>query len=556
MSRITPVVAGIAGGALALGLLAMPALATPRTAAADKTTAAEAARVDRVPTPKLDWTACQVEGVQCATVSLPLDYDKPTGTKVSVAVARRMAADPAHRIGSLFINPGGPGGSATRMVNNTPKWLSKSILDRFDIVGFDPRGIAKSQQVRCFKTPAAQQKGLGALSLVFPEGAKEEKAYIASARTVGAACASTGRPLTASVSTAEVARDMDVLRRAVGDDKLSYLGFSYGTALGQYYANMFPDRMRAIVVDGVINPVSWVGDPKKPSEQDSRLESADGAYEAFMEIMIRCQHSEQCVLGKHAKRTFAAVVAKTKKSPVSIVRADGTTDAITYASMIGELMGYLYEPKGFTDAVDLIQRVVKGKPVKAVPKPAPATGPYDNGLEAGLAVTCSDGVHPKDAGEFSKLMVATEKRAPYFGKVWGWQTAVCASKTWKAQDKLRYMGPFNRKTAAPVMFVGDYWDPATNFNDAVSSAKLNNGYLIRSDSWGHTAYGTSKCVTDGVDNYLLTLTKPGAAICVGDVQPFAPVAPTARTERADGGAALAPGAALQLPPVVNPWSVG
>ncbi len=253
--------AGLAGALLA-GTAVAPAAAAPTSIGgaivAHRTSIAERLRVDRVPTPELDWYRCYGYA-ECATVDLPLDYDKPHGATTEIAVLRVKARDQKHRIGSLFVNPGGPGGSGTDIALAAPYFLGDELLDRFDVVGIDPRGVAASEQVKCFKSVKDQTRAYEGLNVAFPYTRDEEKAFVASAIAVGTACSTTGRPLSGAMSTAEVARDMDVLRRAVGDKKLTYLGFSYGSVLGQYYANMFPDRVRAVVIDGVLDATAWFG---------------------------------------------------------------------------------------------------------------------------------------------------------------------------------------------------------------------------------------------------------------------------------------------------------
>ncbi|MFD0539044.1 alpha/beta fold hydrolase [Actinomadura luteofluorescens] len=265
-------------GAALVPALTVTALAGP----GDTTSPVEKARADRVPTPKLDWYKCY-DTAECATVRLPLDYDDPKGATTEIAVLRVRARNAKKRIGSLFVNPGGPGGQGTAIAYQAPYFLGKDVLDRFDIVGFDPRGIGFSSNVACFKSTKDQTLALAGMNVAFPVGAKQEAAYVKSAKAVGKGCSTTGKKLAGAMSTAEAARDMDVLRRAVGDKKLSYLGFSYGTAIGQYYANMFPDRLRAVVVDGVINPVSWAHpqdrepDPGRPAAvRRRRLQGAAG----------------------------------------------------------------------------------------------------------------------------------------------------------------------------------------------------------------------------------------------------------------------------------------
>src|ERR1700753_485302 len=274
--------AGVAGLVLA-GTFVVP---SPATAAGSptvaggfaRTSSVERRRVDSVPTPELRWYSCY-QWAQCATAEVPLDYDRPNGAKVTLALLRVKARDQKHKIGSLFVNPGGPGASGVSLALAAPYFMSDALLDRFDIVGMDPRGIGFSDPVNCFGDPGRQQPVLAELNTGFPYGKKEEKAFLKATAKQGRACSTGGRDLAGSMSTAEVARDLDVMRRAVGDSKLTYLGFSYGTALGQYYANMFPDRFRAVVVDGVIDPKAWVGSTATSGQiQDDRLHSADGAW--------------------------------------------------------------------------------------------------------------------------------------------------------------------------------------------------------------------------------------------------------------------------------------
>jgi len=218
-----------------------------------------------------------------------MDYDKPLGAATEVSVLRVKARNQKAKLGSLFVNPGGPGGSGAAFAYFSPQFLGTKLLDRFDIVGLDPRGTNFSDQVKCFTSNATQNKALAGMNVAFPDTASQEKAYVASSRAFGKACSTTGRPLSASMSTAEVARDMDVLRRAVGDKKLSYLGFSYGTYLGQVYANMYPERVRAVAIDGVLDPVAWAGTPATAGiPQTARIKSGEGAAKALHEILVRC----------------------------------------------------------------------------------------------------------------------------------------------------------------------------------------------------------------------------------------------------------------------------
>jgi pimeloyl-ACP methyl ester carboxylesterase len=521
----------------------------------DETTKVEAKRVDSVPTPKLNWYKCY-DYAQCATVKLPMDYDQPRGAKTEVALLRVKASDQKHRIGSLFVNPGGPGGSATQFALESVDLLDESVTSRFDIVGIDPRGTNFSDNVTCFANPAAQAPVLDALTgIAFPYTKKQEASVVAASRTLGKACSTTGKPLSASMSTAEVARDMDVLRRAVGDAKLSYLGFSYGTYLGQVYANLFPDRTRAIAIDGVIDPIAWAGTPataKQPSSD--RTHSADGATKALHEILLRCDRAggELCAFAPGNPVTnFDLVANRLKAHPLVFEDPwEGVSVTFSYADMIGTTLDDLY----YTDGSDEIAAMMADLIILTEPPAANAGAkkiaarklaakdfaariaakektaaagkrlgfPYDNAIEAFTSVLCTDGLNPTDAAAWPAAAAAADKRAKYFGRLWTWSSSPCAANTWTAHDEDAYRGAFTHKTISPVLVVGNYWDPATNYAGAAKVAGLlPNSGLLSSNSWGHTAYGTSECVNNAVNSFLLKVNLPArGTVCVGESQPF------------------------------------
>jgi pimeloyl-ACP methyl ester carboxylesterase len=578
-------------GAVVAATFSVPANAAPTATPSaiawaksyDKTSAKEKKRVDSVKTPKLGWYKCY-ETAECATVRLPLDYDKPKGATTEIAVLRVKARNQKAKIGSLFVNPGGPGGSGTEMAMGAPYYLGDEMLDKFDVVGFDPRGIAFSDNIKCFKSTKDQTLAYAGLNVAFPWGKKQEAAYVKSAKAVGKGCSTTGKALAGAMSTAEVARDMDVLRRAVGDKKLTYLGFSYGTALGQYYANMFPDRVRSVVVDGVIDPISWVGTSKTQNTiQDDRMRSSDGAYKALIEILKRCDKAgdKYCEFSDgNPVANFEKMAASLRIKPVVVSDPEFGDFTITYADFVGSVLGALYGPYaggavaslsaelwGYLYGTPAEKAGAKAALVKRVKQARAKPGrdfPYDSFLEGFSGVMCTDGLHPKDASSWPAAVVKSDKRAPYFGRAWSWGSAPCARNTWTVKDEDAYKGPFTKRTIAPILVVGSYWDPATNYKEAVSSAKLlPNSRLLSSTNWGHTAYGTSACVTSAIDAYLLRGTLPAKGkVCEGDLQPFTeplPVDPEVSDVDANrvpssiselaAKAIPAKGAAKQLPPV-------
>ncbi|HEX8509830.1 MAG TPA: alpha/beta hydrolase [Propionibacteriaceae bacterium] len=551
-------------GAVAMALVATPALLSVAPPAAAKTTATrtragEAKRVDSVPAPKLSWYACYGYA-QCATAQLPLDYDLPRGATVEVALVRVRARDQKHRIGSLFVNPGGPGGSGTQLARFAPYAFSPAILDRFDIVGFDPRGTNYSQPVACFDSGAQQTPVLADLTFrPFPITATEEQRYVRGSQALGRACSGAARPLAAAMSTAEVARDMEVLRRSVGDKQLNYLGFSYGSYLGQVYANLFPNRFRSMVIDGVLDPVAWAGTSASASRpQTDRILSADGAARALRELLVLCDRAggARCSFASgDPVANFDLIAQRLKKVPLVAEDPDtGEEQKLGYAELISMVMDSLYYPDGYAEIEEYLTAlmILTEPPAKRAATLRPAVRqaamtrltaaqrraglrhqqplgsvrrfgfPYDNTEEAYASITCTDSLNPRSASSWSAAAAAADRRAKYFGRLWAWASAPCASGTWTAKDEDAYRGPFNRRTLAPVLVVGSTRDPATNYSGAVrAAALLPNSRLLTSTNWGHTAYGTSECATNAIDNYLLKGTLPAKGKrCNGDIEPF------------------------------------
>ncbi|MFG1604070.1 alpha/beta fold hydrolase [Actinoplanes sp. NPDC049265] len=515
----------VAGGAV-------PASAKPTSY--DRTSALEARRVDRVRA-RLDWTPC-FDIAECATATVPLDYDQPDGATTQLAVLRVKARDQAHKIGSLFVNPGGPGGSATSMALAAGSALDGEVRDRFDVVGVDPRGIAMSQNVRCWKSTAEQEAALRGAEVAFPVGPAEERAYLGAVARLGRACSTTGRPLSGSMSTAEVARDMDVIRRAVGDPALTYLGFSYGTALGQYYANLFPDRTRAIVVDGVIDPEAWTGvRTGRYQVLDERMNSAGGAERALGEILRRCDAAgeDYCAFAAgDPRRNWKAITDRLRREPV-VFDGPGGPVTITYAMFLATAVGMMYDTEagalvtGFAAEVRALQRdpsdAAAGKALLSRVK-ARSDDPadYDNGPEAGTSVFCTDGIVPADPRTWVGAAARAERRSPNAGRYWSWVSAPCARDTWTVHDEDSYLGPFTKRTRAPLFYLGSFWDPATNYDASVSASRRQPGArLLSANNWGHTGYLTSPCTTTTVDEYLLRGTLPArGATCTDAKQPF------------------------------------
>jgi pimeloyl-ACP methyl ester carboxylesterase len=543
--------------ALALTGLACTASRPPEAARATSARAVTAAGhagpvwarlADRVPAPDLRWRACRKTD-QCAAAELPLDYHHPHGAKIKVALLRIRAADPRHRLGTIFVNPGGPGDSARDFAALLPQAVPRVILDRFDIVGVDPRGVGGSTPLRCFATKAAQVRTLAPFSPdSFPYTPAQQRAWIGAARALGRACSTTGRKIASAMSTTDDALDMDVLRRAVGDRQLTYFGESYGSYLGLVYANMFPGRVRALVIDGIVAPRALVGTPGTAGVPVfDRLGSAAASYRALHELLELCQRAgrSRCSFASaDTPARFARLAAGLRARPLRLAAPGIKTTTFTYANLIVDTEHWLHDPSGyrglFAEITDLARLTAPGgggsgraalvRALLRLRAQLQAPPGYDTLLQAESGVLCTDGLHGTNAGSWPAAAAAAGRRARYFGAYYAWLTVQCARDTWTAQDHDVYRGPFDRRTAAPVLVIGDRWDPATSYYSAVRVARLlPSSRLISSDSWGHEAAGTSSCVDNAIWGYLLRPLAPAPKVrhCRGDVQPFAP-APSGR----------------------------
>src|SRR5215468_6277217 len=353
-----------------------PAHTLAAAASAHTLTAAAAARLaDRVPTPVLRWTACR-KADQCATAELPLDYNDPRGAKVKVALLRIRAKDPRDRLGTVFVNPGGPGDSARDWAALLPQALPKVILDRFDVVGADPRGVGGSTRIRCFATKAEKLRTLAPFTATpFPGTPAQQRSWIGAAQALGRACSTMGRPIAPAMDTTQDALDMDVLRRAVGDRKLTYFGESYGSYLGLVYANMFPGRVRAVAIDGIVGPQALAGTPATADVPlFDRMGSAAASYRALHELLELCQRAgrSRCSFADaNTPARFAALAARLRAHPLRLAAPGVKATTFTYPKLITYTEQWLHLPSGyrglFADLTDLARLTGPGGGGPAAP---------------------------------------------------------------------------------------------------------------------------------------------------------------------------------------------
>ncbi|GAA5143024.1 alpha/beta hydrolase [Nocardioides marinquilinus] len=515
---------------------------TPAAAAAPRSTAAER-QVARVATPRLRWERCGqglppnlAKRLTCATPKVPLDYDRPRGAPTQLFVARLRAEQPARRIGTLFVNPGGPGGSAAGAILDFASALGPRVRARFDVVGVDPRGVGGSGITAC-----SGKVGFPPRLAQYPLNREQATSRIRFDDRVRRACAQKRTPLVDHASTADVARDMDLIRRAVGDPKLTYYGVSYGSYLGATYARLFPNKVRALVVDAVLDPVAWsTGNPTTQGAKTpftTRLRSGYGAYEALTAAWTECDRvgKKRCALAGDALGKWKRVLRAAKQGRLG----DGN-GSLAYQDVVGIALGSLYSRFGIPSLASFVadlnagldrsartgQRRVLVSESKQYPKllkmrrelerrglytapivSAPARRPATTDVLFN-AVTCSDSVNPRDPYAWERAAKEQDRTAPWFGRLWTWSSSPCARQGIGSSDDA-FQGPWRTGTSTPLLVVGNTHDPATPISGARKvNTRFRDSVLLTWDGWGHAAIGQGGCVTSLTGTYLVTQQLP------------------------------------------------
>ncbi|WP_326783097.1 alpha/beta hydrolase [Streptomyces sp. NBC_00151] len=496
-----------------------------------------------VPAPQLDWKPCvQGSPFDCATAKVPLDYDAPGGRTIELAVVKRKATGPGQRIGTLFFNPGGPGGPGTVQMPQNYESFPRELRERFDIVSWDPRGIGNSTAVNCFASPEEAADWHASKAAGFPVGEKERAAFTAAYEELGRRCEQRAPELLRHVSTAENARDLDQLRKAVGDQQLTYYGISYGTYLGATYANLFPGRVRAMIFDANWDPQAWTNNasdeaPRTTSFQ--RLGSGRSAAETVNRFLALCGSTTtaRCAFSagspKATQDKYDQLLQRLRKEPVG---------PWTYAGTVAGVVNSLYDIQlGGTELAGRLQDLWQGRVPEPSPLPPPPPVPNPNpylGEEQSTAVFCGDSPNPRDPGVYHTLAEAAAVRAGDTGRYWIWASAGCAS--WPAVAEDRYRGPWNKPTANPILVVGNTYDPSTPLSAAQAMAKeLANARLLTHDAVGHTALlNPSSCVNAYTSRYLIdSALPPTGTMCRQDAPPFAAPKPRGGVDTGGGGLA-------------------
>jgi pimeloyl-ACP methyl ester carboxylesterase len=496
----------------ALSLLAGPAVGAP--AGAGPTAEAATARIA--------WKACG-DRLQCARVQVPLDWSRPGGPTITLSVIRHPASRPDQRIGSMFFNPGGPGSSGVEEVRRSADLLDQTGQGRFDVVSWDPRGTGASTRVRCFADPAARERFWGDLPLV-PTTVAAQTNYQRKAVEYGRRCAQASGDLLKYISAADTVRDMDHLRRLVGDRQLTYYGWSYGTVLGQTYANMFPRRVRAMILDGLLDPR-----PFTTSIQAAIGRGLVGTDLTFREFQRLCELAgpERCALAGKGSSVRARVKGLIRRLQRGSIPAPSARPAgrLTYSDLLATLFVWTPGPATWPTMAEALNQAADGDG-SAVKELANQLPPIAHAaIVPAAALQCADKPPPTVGSEAWPEVIPRFARANFaLGPTNGWWLwAPCA--TWPVESPNRYAGPWNATTPNPVLVVGTRADPRTPYPGARAVAGLlGNAVLLTHDGYGHTTtVDRSACVIARMGDYLTGLTTPPpGTVCPSDRQPFDP----------------------------------
>jgi pimeloyl-ACP methyl ester carboxylesterase len=496
---------------------------------------ASAAALPAAVSDSIAWKPClepAQEGFDCATVQVPLDHSRPRDAQIRLALIRHRATNPGSRVDTLFYEPGGPGVPGTAFLPAVAfDGFPAAVRARFDIVSWDPRGVGASTAVQCFASKDAEERFFAGSPTRnvdgFPVGPDQMTTWIDRYRQLGAHCESRNGRLLRHVSTVDTVRDLDLLRRLVGSSKLNFLGTSYGTFVGAVYANLFPGRVRTMVLDGVIDPIAW-SHPQRAQNGGRFLpgglrfrsdEETAKTLAAFLDLCGR-QDAARCAFSagspQATREKFTELLAR--------LPVDATAGRTSYAQAVSATVRDLYVLSSWEGrAVDL-QRLWEEGP-SAPGRQAAAAGERAgsetySGEEQEMAIACGEVPSP-GASDFPEIDAFAQQRSGVVGPYWTWDYEPCS--TWPVRSADRYAGPWNHRTANPVLVIGNTFDPATPLRGAqVMARELARARLLTMDGYGHTALlNPSSCVNRHVARYFINATLPPRGTrCQQDDRPF------------------------------------
>lgn len=447
----------------------------------------------------IEWTSCA--DFECATAEVPVSYADPAAGSIELAV-KRAPATSGEAIGSLLINPGGPGASGVDLVDSVVTTFGEGVLAQYDVVGFDPRGVAASNPVIC--QDDAPKDALLARDFDYSTDAGIAEARAAYA-AMGAACETNTGALLGHVDTVSAAKDMDVLRAALGDEALTYLGYSYGSALGATYAELFPEKVGRMVLDGALDPAL--------SPTELGLGQAVGFEGALRAYVTDCQGGQDCPLNGTVDEGLAQIeglLDRARRSPLPTGTDRALTSTLAFYGIAVTLYDNGYWPfltQALTAALDENDGSILLQLADFYNDRDPDGSFTSNSTEAFTAVHCLDGTSSADPAVMRAEAAQLEEAAPTVGYFFGYGGVICAD--WP-HPPTGEPGPITAEGAAPIVVIGTTNDPATPYAWAENlAAQLSSGVLLTYEGEGHTAYGRSnECILGTVDAYLLEGSVP------------------------------------------------
>ncbi len=446
----------------------------------------------------LKWTSCG-KGMQCTTARVPRDWASPAGESIQLALVRQSAKS-GKPLGSLLVNPGGPGGSGYDFIMDSVEYATSAKLQsNYDIVGFDPRGVNRSTPVKCYTDPKELDSYLYDIAPGAPGSDRWIAALVASTKKFGARCVELSGPLLGLVDTPSAARDMDMLRAVLGDKKLNFLGYSYGTLLGQVYADLFPAKTGRLVLDGVVDPAA--------DDFEGTATQAQGFESALRAFLADCRTAKDCPFTATTDRAMTqirGILDSLDKSPI----ADKDGRQLGSSTMFTAIILPLYNRDNWQYLRELFSSVMSGDASYAFQladsyNGRNADGTYsDNQTEAFISINCLDARGDGSVAQMRAEAAELKKLAPVFGPQMSYGGTGCPNWPVPAKrDRVAITAP----GSSDILVVGTTNDPATPYKWAKAvAAALVHGHLVTYTGEGHTAYNKSNaCVNAAVDNYFV-----------------------------------------------------
>jgi pimeloyl-ACP methyl ester carboxylesterase len=472
---------------------------------------------------QIAWTSCKglSNKYACARVAVPLDWSRPDGKTIELAVMRHLASRPHERIGSMFVNPGGPGQSGVALVRNSSDDFDTWGGGRFDLVGWDPRGTNDSTPVQCFTNSADQDQFWKGVSI--PDTRAESVAYQRKAVQLTRKCGKLSGELLSHISTADTARDLDRLRELVGDQKITYVGLSYGSMIGETYANLFPGRVRAMMLDGIVDAVD-----QTTSMETNIGNAVSAADDVFAQFLALCQKAgpKRCALAAHGESVahrVAGLFAKARRAPIPAPNAH-PAGVLSYGDLQVSTFTPLRLPLTWPQFAKDLDAAAGGDAsaleTGALAMQSPQGMP---GATTSSAISCADAPARVPSSAWPEQIARFTRSGQLWGVTLGWWLwAPCASH-WPAIAPGRYAGPWNAKTQTTILLIGARYDAGTPYRNAqVAERRLGNAVLLTLNGYGHPSYQVpSKCIDRARSRYLIDLvTPPKGAVCQPDQAPF------------------------------------